>query len=396
MDWLFPILVNKSMKWLAALCLIFPFKLFAQDTISHNWNFNGYITNMQSFMFQNINGDWNSDNLIHNRLNFNWHNTANFLNAAVELRNRFISGESVKNIPDYSASIAQDNGFIKLSDNIFKGNSYILNLRIDRAYIDYTNDKLQLRIGRQRINWGQCSVWNPNDLFNAYSFFDFDYIEKNGSDAIRLQYYSTSTSTFDLAIKADNNHKVTSALLYRFNKWNYDFQFLAGILNEEDYVLGTGWSGNIGGASFRGEVSYFRPKQNFKDSVGVLVASVGSDYTFKNSFMLQVEALYNQNRGSAISNFTDLYSLNLSPKNLSFAKFSFMIQGSYPVTPLLNFSLAGMYFPLMEGFFIGPSFTYSIANNIDFSIIAQSFKGKLQNGHPEYFNIAFLRLKCNF
>lgn len=373
-----------------------PIISYGQDSIPHNWTLNGYITNMQSFMFQSINSDWNSDNLIHNRLNFNWHNTANFLNAAVELRNRFISGESVKNIPDYSASIEQDNGIIKLSDNIFKGNSYLLNLRIDRAYIDYTNDKFQLRIGRQRINWGQCSVWNPNDLFNAYSFFDFDYIEKNGSDAIRLQYYSTSTSTFDFAIKADNNHKVTSALLYRFNKWSYDFQFLAGILNEEDYVIGTGWSGNLGDASFKGEASYFRPTHNFKDSVGIMVASIGSDYTFKNSFMLQIEALYNQDRGSGITNLTDLYSLNLSPKNLSFTKFSFMIQGSYPVTPLFNFSIAVMYFPLIRAFFIGPSLNYSLANNLEFSIIVQSFAGQLQPGHSDYFNLAFLRLKFNF
>ena len=108
--------------------------------------------------------------------------------------------------------IDTDNGYINLSDNILTGKSYIFNSRIDRAYIDYTKDKFQLRIGRQRINWGQCFTWNPNDLFNAYSFFDFDYVEKPGSDAIRIQYYSTGTSTFEFAVKADNNHKVTSAV----------------------------------------------------------------------------------------------------------------------------------------------------------------------------------------
>ena len=153
--------------------------------------------------------------------------------------------------------IDTDNGFVRLSDNLSKGNSYVLNSKIDRAYIDYTKDKFQVTIGRQRINWGQCFTWNPNDLFNAYSFFDFDYVEKPGSDAIRMQYYSTNTSTFEFAVKADNNSKVTSALLYRFNKWNYDIQFLGGLLNEQDYVVGTGWSGNIKGASFRGEISYF-------------------------------------------------------------------------------------------------------------------------------------------
>ena len=34
--------------------------------------------------------------------------------------------------------------------------------------------------GRQRINWGQTFVWNVNDVFNAYSYFDFDYKERPG------------------------------------------------------------------------------------------------------------------------------------------------------------------------------------------------------------------------
>jgi hypothetical protein len=376
--------------------LLFPAISHGQDTIQHNWSLNGYVTNMQSFMFQRFDGDWTSDNLIHNRLNFKWHNTVNSLNAVFELRNRFMTGESVKTIPDYAKMIDVDDGFIKLSDNISTGKSYILNSKIDRAYIDYTKGKFQLRVGRQRMNWGQCFTWNPNDLFNAYSFFDFDYVEKPGSDAIRLQYYGNSTSTFDLVMKADYNHKITSAALYRFNKWNYDIQFIGGILNEEDYVIGAGWSGNISGASFRGELSYFHPKQNFSDTTGFLLASLGSEYTFKNSFTLQFEVLYNQNKSSGMNSFADYFNTSLSVKNLSFSEISLMLQGNYPVTPLFNVSVAGMYFPKLNGFFAGPSFSYSLTDNLDFSFIAQSFAGQLEKGHTEYFHLGFLRLKWNF
>jgi hypothetical protein len=388
--------VTSLLKWLPFLMIPFTVNLNGQDTIQHNWSLNGYITNMQSFIFQNINGDWTIDNLIHNRLNFRWISKSGNLKTVLELRNRFIIGESVKADPDYGKMINTDNGYVKLSDNISTGNSYIFNSRIDRGYIDYTIDKFQLTIGRQRINWGQCYTWNPNDLFNAYSFFDFDYIEKPGSDAIRFQYYNTNTSAFEFAFKADNNHKITSAVLYRFNKWNYDIQFLGGILNQQDYVIGTGWSGNIKGASFRGEVSYFQPKHNFADTSGILVVSLGTDYTFKNSFMLQFEVLYNQNRSSGISNFVDFYNMSLSAKNLSFTQVTLMLQGSYPITPLFNVSLAGMYFPKLNGIFLGPSFTWSLTKNIDFSLITQSFAGQLVKGQIEHFNFTFLRLKWNF
>ena len=223
--------------------MLFPVLSYGQDTITRNMSLNGYVTDMPSFMFQKLNGDWTIDNLIHNHLNFKWRNAANSFNVALELRNRIITGESVKDNPDYANMIDVDNGYFNLSDNISTGKSYIFNSKIDRAYIDYTADKFQLRIGRQRINWGQCFTWNPNDIFNTYSFFDFDYVEKPGSDAIRLQYYSTNTSDLEFAVKADNNHKVTSAVLYHFNKWDYDIQFLGGIMNDQDFVVGTGCSG---------------------------------------------------------------------------------------------------------------------------------------------------------
>jgi hypothetical protein len=305
-------------------------------------------------------------------------------------------GETVSTVPGYANIIGSDNGLADLSFNIASGKSYVLNSRIDRLYVDYTKDKFQLRLGRQRINWGQCFVWNPNDIFNAYSYFDFDYIEKPGSDAIRLQYYRNSTSTFDFVFKADSASRITSALLYRFNRWNYDIQFMGGILNDDDLVLGAGWSGNIFTASFTGEVSYFHPKKNFADTTGLLVFSVGSQYSFKNSFMLQTEVLYNPVKSGEIKNFGEYFMMNLSVKNLSFPGLSIMLQGSYPVTPLFNVTLAGMYFPKLNGYYIGPTLSYSILENLEFSVITQTFTGQLVKGQKETANLIYLHLKWNF
>ena len=175
---LFPISISKYLRLVSILFIMLPVSMAGQDTIPARWPLNGYVTNMQSFMFQFLNDNWTIDHLIHNRLNFRWNNKSDNFKVALELRNRLIIGESVSATPEYAKMIDTDNGFVKLSDNLSKGNSYVLNSKIDRAYIDYTKDKLQLTIGRQRINWGQCFTWNPNDLFNAYSFFDFDYVEK--------------------------------------------------------------------------------------------------------------------------------------------------------------------------------------------------------------------------
>ncbi|MFV8328270.1 hypothetical protein [Flavobacterium sp. ZS1P14] len=57
-----------------------------------------------------------------------------------------------------------------------------------------------------------------------------------------------------------NKDEHTAAFLYKFNKWKYDFLFLGGMY-QTDYVVGSGWAGNIKEAGFKGEMSYFIPKK---------------------------------------------------------------------------------------------------------------------------------------
>jgi hypothetical protein len=59
---------------------------------------------------------------------------------------------------------------------------------IDRIWLEYHREKWHARAGRQRINWGMGTTWNPNDLFNTYNFLDFDYEERPAVDAIKVQY----------------------------------------------------------------------------------------------------------------------------------------------------------------------------------------------------------------
>ncbi|MCX6254339.1 MAG: hypothetical protein NTV31_07670 [Bacteroidia bacterium] len=218
---------------------------------------NGYLSTMQSVMFDSLSGPFVNDNLLHNRLNLKGY-INDHITFAAEFRNRLFTGDMVRSGRSYSEMIGSDQGWVDLSWNILNEPSFFLNTTIDRLWVDFNYGKIQARIGRQRINWGQTLIWNPNDIFNAYSFFDFDYIERPGSDAVRLQYYPSFSSAIELALKADYKDHITTAALYRFNKWGYDIQFLAGYVNNEDLVAGAGWSGAIGSISFRGEASWFQ------------------------------------------------------------------------------------------------------------------------------------------
>jgi hypothetical protein len=354
---------------------------------------NGYLSTMQSVMFDSLSGQFMNDNLIHNRINLKGYVNKNITFAA-EFRNRLFTGDMVRTIPSYSYLIAEDQGFVDMSWNLLNEPSFFLNTTIDRLWADFNYGKFQARIGRQRINWGQTLIWNPNDVFNAYSFFDFDYIERPGSDAVRLQYYPTYSSALEFAIKADYNNNITAASLYRFNKWGYDIQFLAGYIGSADLMAGAGWSGAFGSLSFRGEVSWFQPYRNFSDTTGTGIFTFGFDRSFKNNSMAQLQLMFCNNPVDLL-NFTDFYYGTLSAKELAFSKFTAFGSFTWPITPLFNATLSAMWFPDLSGFYAGPSFDYSVAENVDLSLYWQYFKSKTSD-ITENINMVFLRAKISF
>ncbi|MCK4919868.1 MAG: hypothetical protein KAS71_02405 [Bacteroidales bacterium] len=381
---------------LAIIFSVLLINVYSQAEIS-KWEVRGYLSNMQSVMVLGEDQDWISDNLFHNRINTFWYPNENFT-ASLQFRNRFMYGQSIQLFEGYAKSIDNEQSFLDLSMNILDEKSFFLNTAIDRAYFQYTLNDFVFTLGRQRINWGQTFAWNPNDIFNVQNFFDFDYAEKPGSDAFRIQYYPNYSSSLEIAAKLDHQDKLTLAGYYRFNKWSYDFQFLGGILAEEDYLAGLGWSGDIKGAGFRGEMSYFQPIDNFKDTTGIFYSSISLDYTFGNSIYIQAEGLFSILPDNFnINSFMEYYQGPLTVKNLSFSKWNWFAQMSYPITPLLNMSIAGMYFPDLKWFYAGPSMAYSLKDNTELSLISQVFSGEFsESGDRSQMYFAFLRYKFSF
>jgi hypothetical protein len=367
--------------------------IFPQDEKQKPVELRGYLTILQSAMFDTLSGPFFYENLLHNRLNFKGYINDN-ITLAVELRNRLFTGDMVRSYYGYSDMMARDEGWVDMSWNIIDEKSFFINTTIDRAWLDITYDKFQARIGRQRINWGQTFVWNPNDIFNAYSFFDFDYIERPGSDAIRLQYYPSYSSAIEIVTKIDSEEDITTAGLYRFSKWGYDIQLLAGYSNSSDVVAGAGWSGSIGSVSFRGEGSWFRPLENFIDTTGTTIITTGFDKVFENNSIAQIQIMY-CNNPLKLTNISSFYTGNLSAKDLAFSEFTAFGQFTWAATPLMNIGISAMWFPDLKGYFAGPSFDYSLAENVDFSLLWQHFRAVL-GGSKTRINLAFLRFKYSF
>jgi hypothetical protein len=386
---------------LVILAIVLSFTGFAQSD-SPKFELDGYVKYMQTNAFTDVNDFWINDNLIHNRLDFSYYPT-NWLSAKVSVRNRFFYGQQVSMmyVPGvgnmYAEQIDQHTGFIDMSWNYFENKSTFFNTSIDRAFIDIQKGKWNITAGRHRINWGQTFVWNANDIFNAYSYFDFDYEEKPGSDAIRVQYNIDFASRIDIAAAINNDSSLTAAALYSFNKFNYDFQVMSGVFQSEDIVIGLGYAGSLFYGGFRGEISYFHPMEDLADTTGVIAASIGYDYVLKKGTMLTAEVLFNTSAPKdADFNITDFYNLKLSAKNLSFARFSAVAMVSHPISPIVTASLSAMYSPTSNFFYTGPSVSVSMADNFMIDLNVQFFSSdipKEQGGKGTY---VFLRGRWSF
>jgi hypothetical protein len=369
---------------------------FCQDN-PKNWRIYGYLKYMPSASFSTDPAFLLTNNLIHNRLNFRWY-PGDPWTVGLEVRTRIMYGEEVKLNPNYGQLVDVNNGLLDLSFLIFDRPAAVMHTVLDRGFVNYSKGKWDITAGRQRINWGVNLSWNPNDLFNAFNFLDFDYEERPGSDGIRVKYFPGMLSSLEIAVSPDTSLNGTiAAFKYGFNKWKYDIQILGG-LYKEDLALGIGWAGNIKDSGIKGEATYFHPRENFADTSGAFSLSVSADYLFSNGFYLNASYLLNtlgESSGNLDLSNPTLFG-QVSPKNLMPTRHSFLLQGSKDITPLMRGDLAVIWSPNGNLMFFVPTLTYSVAENWDLNLIGQSFFGEKMPGYGHLGTSIFFRLKWSF
>jgi hypothetical protein len=370
--------------------------LSAQDK-DRNWRLNGHLQVLQQLWMPPDSLPWQSMTMIGNRLDFRW-NPGDKFSFHAGMRNNLNLGQLVQlQGTQYVESTLVDAGFFNLTKLWVSDTSYYFYSDIDRLNVKIRTGKFETTIGRQRINWGINMVWTPNDIFNSFNYFDFDYVERPGCDALLMEYFTGETSSFQFGFKLDSEEEITSALMYKFNRWNYDFQGFAGVMTS-DIVVGAGWSGDIKGAGFTGELSYFHPYENMPDTSGIFETSLSANYTFKNSLFINASYLYNSAGTKGPAGYGTVIGLyaDISAKNFTLAKHSIYAGIGYPVTPLVRADLSSIFNPNDKSGFAGPSLDISLTDNISLFLIGQIFWGDDMTEFGDNGSLCYFRLKWNF
>ena len=359
---------------IAALrCLPTPSVVSAQDTSAFKpaMQASGYLKFLNSASWVKDIDQLVTNELLHHRLNLQAE-LERHTTMKVGMRNRFFYGEAVKLQPDLGSIVDVDTGRVRMSVLWVDEPGAVLLTTFDRAVLSHRRAKWEAHIGRQRINWGINNVWNPNDLFNAFNYLDFDYEERPGSDAVRALWFPSPEGTLELAYaRGTGPDDHIGAALYKFNRRKYDYQVLAG-LYRSDLVLGGGWAGHIRDAGFKGEASWFLPRDNPLDGSGVLTASVMADRTFGGNWYLSASYLYNS-LGSSLLDLNDpILGQPLSAKRLLPFEHAFFAGADKAFSPITAMDMAVLYSPYLNTLLLFPSFRWNVSECFDLDLVIQS------------------------
>lgn len=391
--------------------VLFTAVLPAQES---SLEFGGYIKNLASYQHGEFSGtptnSGHFQNTLQGRLNLSWYATEN-LTAALESRHLLIYQKHLKQSSAFMDIFNRSQYYFDLRQTFVDENDVQLRSEIDRAYLDWNWQDVQVTLGRQRIAWGSCLVWNPTDLFNPFNILDFDYEEKPGTDALRVQYYLGALSQIDLAVSPGRRAEdVIYAARFSFNYADYDFSLVGG-WQKQSLRLGAGWSGQVLDGGFRGEVLYSKPHIKYNPAQFLpqpppvplpaneidkpyLTAALSYDYTFHNSFYWHTEYLYNglgTTGDAAARRMETLFTGELTP-----ARHSIFQEWAYDLTPLWRADLFVIYNPCDHSWIAAPSLRYSLSDNTELYLLAFPSKGVEDSEFGALPSWYFLRVKYSF
>lgn len=372
----------------------FAFASNAQDSIAlpEKLTISGYFKDLQTLRFDQKFKELIAGNLLHNRINLKWR-LHERLTGNAEFRNRLFWGEEVKGTPGFASFLKNENEKVNMQKVWINNASMVLHTNTERLNVEYRDTNFNIRIGRQRINWGITTTWNPNDIFNTYNFLDFDYEERPGSDGMKLQYIINDFFNVELGYAHTGKESGNvSAIKYNLNRFGYDMQLITGLF-KENLTIGAGWAGSIKDAGFKGEFQYFFRNKDSSDHFNL---SLETDYMFKKGWYVNTSMLYNNHGLSKPVNNWQSISLKLSPENPMPTRWNFIVTSSKEFTPILSGNVSAVYAPGTKLLILLPSLQYNIAANLDLSLVWQSFFTSFNDTFRAVNHHCFLRIKLNY
>jgi hypothetical protein len=135
--------------------------------------------------------------------------------------------------------------------------------RLDRLSVGFTTQRTAWRFGRQAISWGNGMLFNPADVFNPFDPAAVDTEYKTGDDMLYGQFLFAGGGDLQgvAVVRRDpysgdvEQDQSSVALKYHGFLGPGEFDLLAAE-HYDDRLLGLGGNMNVGGAVWRGDLTW--------------------------------------------------------------------------------------------------------------------------------------------
>lgn len=332
---------------------------------------------------------------------------SDYVHIRVDYDNEIITGSFLKS-REFDA-YWRDSGYNDLLDMTAEpvyDRDMLYRTKLHRAYAKIMAGDLTVTLGRQQIRFGSGRLWNPLDILNPVSpTFVEGAEEQKGTDALRLEYFLTSTA--ELSLIYDQKRMDNNSDLKKLNRKNSNVLGRVKLTVAETDIAALGGrvsERNVGGADIaaifldgllRGSFLYSAPEQGDP----FLQGSAGYEYNFRTGLYFLLEYFYNQNGLNYNDDLNRAYEESfysgISEKNYNILSnqlitynqhYSGIVLG-YNITPLLRIECFSIYDYQGRGVFIMPSVKYNPFQNIDITIgtmLSKIFEGSQRESDFEY------------
>ncbi len=369
--------------------------LFVVASIGAGQDFKGHVKHLNTLFVPNPDTSiWFLDQTLENRLEFRWQKYL-WMQFEAHARTRFIYGDFVENIPNYSRMLDRDQGFFDLSMLWADRHSFVGCTEFDRLWIQFRLKHGDITMGRQRINWGMDLTWNPNDIFNTFSYLNMEYPARPGTDAVNLKIYTGSLSFIEAVFQPKRDmDSSTYGVRWKAALGSTEYQWIVANMPTH-YIVGGGFSGEIWQFAVRSEFSYFHSHSS--GNKNGLVTTLSFDRSFASTGFVQFGMLYNSLGSNKVEqSFSFIEPQVLSPTRLSKGKFNLMAGVNGTIRTLYTPSFVVLANPIDGSAVLIPALSFAASDNLALAITSMLLIGKRQTEYPNIGQLIYGKIQWDF
>ena len=273
------------------------------------------------------------------------------------------------------------NQHLDLTSTIGDNRHLLRQLEIDRLNLRWQTKKHEFIVGRQAVGFGRIGIYSPLDIIAPFAPTALITDVRPGIDALRWNYYYSSSSQLQLlAVFDDAAHECSYLASLEALLGDIDLLAIGGTLGQRP-MLGLGLAGQLAGIGVTAEVVHYRHQPTTKQSADphnqFTIAAIEADCRLPIGISLAVEYLFNGSGSDNPESYQHILnsSFHLEQHAYLAARHYLLASLAYELHPLLTTSLFSIYNGNDNSLLIRPEIDLCLTNNLNLQLCYSLYFG---------------------